>query len=105
MNARTPGQPVIEDGKLVSTNPVTGEEVGRFEVAAAQDVTQAVSQARRAALWWAELGFHGRRQRLLRYRSVLANRLPELAELVHREGGKPEVDAVLEATGAIDHIA
>src|SRR5438445_488041 len=33
MNARIPGQPVVEDGKLVSTNPATGAEVGRFEVA------------------------------------------------------------------------
>jgi acyl-CoA reductase-like NAD-dependent aldehyde dehydrogenase len=36
---------------------------------------------------------------------VLANRLEELAELMHHEGGKPTADALVEAIGAIDHTA
>jgi acyl-CoA reductase-like NAD-dependent aldehyde dehydrogenase len=102
---RTPGLPVIEDGSLVSTNPATGEEVGRFPVASADDVAAAVARAREAAVWWAELGFAGRRSRLLRFRSALANRVSELAALMHREGGKPEAEAIVESAGAIDHIA
>ena len=35
---RTPGVPVIEDGQLVSTNPVSGAEVGRFPVAGPAEV-------------------------------------------------------------------
>ncbi len=100
-----PGVPVIDDGTLVSTNPVTGEEVGRYPVASASDVAARVVRAREAAAWWAGLGFDGRRQRLLRWRAVLANRLDELAALVHREGGKPVAEAIVEAAGAIDHIA
>ncbi|MEN3310317.1 MAG: succinate-semialdehyde dehydrogenase / glutarate-semialdehyde dehydrogenase [Micromonosporaceae bacterium] len=100
-----PGVPVIEDGTLVSTNPVTGEEVGRFPVATAADVSAAVDRARDAATWWAGLGVDGRRRRLLAWRALLANRLAELAELVHREGGKPAAEAIVEAGGAIDHIA
>src|SRR4051812_29003802 len=101
----TPGAPRIDDGALVSTNPVTGEEAGRFPVATAQDVAGAVQRARAAAAWWAGLGFAGRRLRLLRFRAVLARRMDELTALMHLEGGKPHADAVVEATAAIDHVA
>jgi acyl-CoA reductase-like NAD-dependent aldehyde dehydrogenase len=104
-SARTPGLPVIDDGALVSTNPVTGAEVGRFPVADAAATRAAVTRAREAARWWRELGFGGRRERLLRWRAVLATRLPELAAVMHAEGGKPTADAVVEAVAAIDHIA
>jgi acyl-CoA reductase-like NAD-dependent aldehyde dehydrogenase len=102
---RTPGVPVVEDGALVSTNPATGEEVGRFAVATAEEVTAAVTRARDAAAWWTEIGYQGRRHHLLRFRSVLANRVADLAALMRRESGKPIAEAVVEATAAIDHVA
>jgi len=102
---RTPGVPVIEDGQLVSTNPVSGAEVGRFPVAGPAEVAAAVDRAREAATWWAGLGFAERRHRLLRWRADIARRLPELAELVHRETGKPVAEAIVESGGGIDHIA
>jgi acyl-CoA reductase-like NAD-dependent aldehyde dehydrogenase len=102
---RTPGAPAIDEGSLVSTSPASGEEVGRFPVASPDHVTDAVRRARDAAGWWAGLGFAGRRKRLLAFRSVLTNRLEELAELMHREGGKPTADGLVEAIGAIDHVA
>ena len=102
---RTPGVPVIEDGQLVSTNPVSGAEVGRFPVAGPAEVAAAVDRARAAATWWAGLGFAQRRHRLLRWRADIARRLPELAELVHRETGKPVAEAIVESGGGIDHIA
>jgi succinate-semialdehyde dehydrogenase / glutarate-semialdehyde dehydrogenase len=102
---RTPGVPVIEDGSLVSTNPATGDEVGRFPVAGPDEVAAAVARARPAAEWWADLGFAGRRARLLRWRAILADRIGELAELMHDEGGKPVAEAIVESAGAIDHVA
>src|SRR6266498_1080062 len=102
---RTPGVPVVEDGSLVSTNPVTGAEVGRFPVAGPAQVADAVARAREAAAWWAGLGFASRRHRLLRWRADLARRLPELAELMHQETGKPVAEAIVEAGGGIDHVA
>ncbi|SCL39290.1 Acyl-CoA reductase [Micromonospora rhizosphaerae] len=99
-----PGAPVIEDGRLVSTSPATGAEAGRFPVAAAADVDRAVARARAAGEWWAGLGFTGRRERLLRWRGLLARRIEELAELVHTEGGKPVGDAVVEILTAIEHV-
>lgn len=99
-----PGTPVIEGGRLVSTSPATGAEAGRFAVATPDDVARAVERARTAGEWWAGLGFTGRRERLLRWRGLLARRIEELAELVHVEGGKPVADAIVEVLTAIEHI-
>jgi succinate-semialdehyde dehydrogenase/glutarate-semialdehyde dehydrogenase len=101
----TPGLPIVEDGLLVSTNPATGEEVARVPIAGPEDVAAAVDLARAAAAWWAGLGFAGRRNRLLRFGSVLANRMPEIADLVRRECGKPLIDGVTETAAFIPHIA
>ena len=103
--ARIAGVPVIADGMLVSSSPATGEEIARLPVSDAAAVAAAVTRARPAAQWWAELGYAGRRERLLRWRAALASRIEELAELMHREGGKPVAEAIIEAGGAIDHIA
>jgi succinate-semialdehyde dehydrogenase/glutarate-semialdehyde dehydrogenase len=99
-----PGVPLIEDGELVSTNPATGVEAGRFPVADPDDVLRAVERSREAARWWSDLGFAGRKERLLRWRAALANRIAELAELCHAEGGKPIADAIVEIASAIEHI-
>ncbi|GAB3358465.1 aldehyde dehydrogenase family protein [Micromonospora halotolerans] len=99
-----PGAPLISDGRLVSTSPATGAEAGRLPVATEADVWATVEQARVAADWWAGLGFAGRRDRLLRWRGVLARRMEELADLVHTEGGKPVGDAVVEILTALEHI-
>ncbi|WP_019869240.1 aldehyde dehydrogenase family protein [Salinispora oceanensis] len=99
-----PGTPVIEDGRLVSTNPATGAEAGRLLVASPADVEATVAQARAASGWWAGLGVAARRERLLRWRSRLASRIEELAELIHLEGGKPVAEAVVEVVTAVEHL-
>ncbi|MBW4702894.1 MULTISPECIES: aldehyde dehydrogenase family protein [unclassified Micromonospora] len=101
---QVPGTPVVTDGQLVSTSPATGAEAGRLPVATAEEVQRAVDRARTAGQWWAGLGFDGRRTRLLRWRALLAQRIEELAELLHVEGGKPVGDAVVEILTAIEHI-
>ncbi|MEV6487027.1 aldehyde dehydrogenase family protein [Actinoplanes sp. NPDC051633] len=101
---RTPGVPAIEDGLLISTNPTTGAEAGRVPVADEPAVGAAVARGRTAAAWWAGLGFDGRKERLLRWRALIAERIEELAELMRLEGGKPVADAVVEVGAAIDHI-
>ena len=88
-----------------STAPASGAVVGAFPVQGADDVRAAVERARVAAAAWAELGFDGRRRRLAAYRGYLARRMHELADLVHRENGKPHADAILEITLAVDHLA
>ncbi|MGC4880910.1 aldehyde dehydrogenase family protein [Micromonospora sp. DT43] len=99
-----PGTPLVEADELVSTSPATGIEAGRLPVATEAGVRQAVDQARAASEWWAGLGFTGRRQRLLRWRALLAQRIEQLAELMHVEGGKPVNDAIVEIVTAIEHV-
>jgi succinate-semialdehyde dehydrogenase/glutarate-semialdehyde dehydrogenase len=104
-NPSTPGVPVITGGELISTSPATGEEVGRFPVADADAVVDAVRRARQAQVWWQSLGFDGRKQRLLRWRALMTKRMNELFDIMHAEGGKPRTDSLLEFAPAIDHIA
>ncbi|MEV4498432.1 aldehyde dehydrogenase family protein [Micromonospora arborensis] len=99
-----PGLPVIEADRLISTSPATGAEAGRFPVANEADVRRTVDRARAAGEWWAGLGFTGRRERMLRWRALLAKRIEQLAEVVHVEGGKPIADAIVEIVTAIEHI-
>ncbi|WP_250027417.1 aldehyde dehydrogenase family protein [Paractinoplanes maris] len=101
---RAPGQPVVEDGVLISTNPASGAEAGRVPVAGAEAVNETVRRAREAALWWQALGYDGRRERLLRWRSLIVRRIEELARLTTLETGKPDADAVVEATAAVEHL-
>jgi aldehyde dehydrogenase (NAD+) len=88
-----------------STDPASGAVVGVFPVHGADAVRETVERARPAAAAWRELGFDGRRTRLAAWRGYLARRMNELADLVHRENGKPHDDAILEITLAIDHLA
>src|SRR5947208_1296226 len=88
-----------------STDPATGAVVGVFPLHDAHAVEESVQRARAAAAAWRELGFDGRRTRLAAWRGYLARRMHELADLVHRENGKPHADAILEITLAVDHLA
>jgi acyl-CoA reductase-like NAD-dependent aldehyde dehydrogenase len=88
-----------------SLEPATGQVYATFPVHTAEQVQAAVTRAREAATWWRGLGFEGRKQRLDAWRVQLARRLPELAEVMHRENGKPVGDAALELALAVDHLA
>jgi acyl-CoA reductase-like NAD-dependent aldehyde dehydrogenase len=97
--------PSTEASHFDSLDPATGEVLAGYPVADQAAVDAAVSRAREAALWWAELGFDGRRSRLAAWRRMLARRAEELAHLMTRENGKPKADAVLEIMLAIEHLA
>jgi len=90
---------------LDSLNPATGEVLASFPIDTADDVQAAVARARTAAQWWREIGFAGRRQRLHAWRRLLVAGLTELADLVHRENGKPVDDAIGEIAVAVAHLA
>ncbi|GAB3133547.1 aldehyde dehydrogenase family protein [Tsukamurella serpentis] len=91
-------------GELISTDPRTGAEVGRFPVADDAATTAAVVTARDAAQWWAGLPPKARRNWLLRFRGELARNSEELATLISAETGKPVDDAVLEVMLAVVHL-
>ena len=89
---------------LETTNPATGEVLATFPVDGRREVDAAVAAGREAAVWWAELGWAGRRIRLLAWKSHLTRYLDRFAQLVHTETGKPLDDAKLEIILAILHI-
>jgi acyl-CoA reductase-like NAD-dependent aldehyde dehydrogenase len=89
---------------LETVNPATGEVLATFPLQGSRDVDAAVAAAREAAVWWAGLGWSGRRIRLLAWKSHLTRYLGRLAQLVHEETGKPLDDAKLEIILAILHI-
>jgi len=87
-----------------SVDPASGELVGRFAVHDEAAVRSTVERARAAAGWWDGLGFAGRAERLRAWQRLLAGRVAELAELVHRETGKPVDDGVIEIASALEHL-
>lgn len=89
---------------IESLSPSTGEILGAVPVAGPDEVNAAVVRARSAAARWAELDSNGRRAELAAWRRALAARADDLAELIHRENGKPRVDAILEVMMALSHL-
>jgi acyl-CoA reductase-like NAD-dependent aldehyde dehydrogenase len=105
MTATLGSHPLVRSGQTFdSLNPSSDEVVGTYPVYGEQDVADTVERAHAAALWWAGLGWAGRKQRLLTWKSYLTRYLGRLAELVHTETGKPLADAQLEILLAIIHI-
>jgi acyl-CoA reductase-like NAD-dependent aldehyde dehydrogenase len=87
-----------------SVSPATGDVVATLPVHGEAEVREAVQRARRAAQWWQELGFDGRKARLRSYAGLLTRRREELLALISRENGKPRVDAFIEHILAIEHL-
>jgi aldehyde dehydrogenase (NAD+) len=87
-----------------SLDPRTGDVVGTWPVHSAEDVEAAVQRARVGAQWWSALDFDERAEVLTTWAGVLTRRIAQLADVVHRETGKPHSDATLEAALALDHI-
>jgi acyl-CoA reductase-like NAD-dependent aldehyde dehydrogenase len=106
-----PATPVPVDESLPSSvetfdslDPSNGQVLGTYPVQTAEEVRAAIARAREAEAWWQAQGWDGRRVCLRAWKGVIARRIHELAELVHRENGKPHADAVIEIALAIDHI-
>ena len=89
---------------IESLSPATGEILGTVPVAGPAEVTAAVARARVAAERWAAMSFAARRAELFAWRRGLAARADDLADIIHRENGKPRVDAILEVMSALGHL-
>ncbi|MGA5193112.1 aldehyde dehydrogenase family protein [Streptomyces exfoliatus] len=78
--------------------------LGTWPVGQEAAVGEAVERAREAAAWWGGLDFAERARRLNAWKRTLVHRLDELADLIHREMGKPVDDARTEVVLAIEHL-
>jgi acyl-CoA reductase-like NAD-dependent aldehyde dehydrogenase len=89
---------------IESKSPATGEILGTVPIAGPDEVSAAVTRSRAAAARWAEMESAVRRSELAAWRRALAGRADDLADLIHRENGKPRVDAILEVMMALSHL-
>jgi acyl-CoA reductase-like NAD-dependent aldehyde dehydrogenase len=90
--------------ELASIDPRSGEVVGRVPIHSAADVDAAVARAREAYAQWSALPIADRVGELVRFRKALAAASDELAELIHKENGKPRLEALTEVFMAIGHV-
>jgi acyl-CoA reductase-like NAD-dependent aldehyde dehydrogenase len=98
--ATTPG-----NERLSSFNPATGEVIGTVPIHTAADVDAAVARARIASERWGALSFAARAEELIAFRRALAAHADELAELMHRENGKPVLEGLVEVLQSLGHVA
>jgi succinate-semialdehyde dehydrogenase/glutarate-semialdehyde dehydrogenase len=85
-------------------SPATGEAIGEFRVTPPAEVQAAVVRARVAQEAWAALTFTERAVHLGRLRALLTERLDEVADVIMRETGKPELEAVAEIIAVLDAL-
>ncbi|HET9621976.1 MAG TPA: aldehyde dehydrogenase family protein [Kofleriaceae bacterium] len=90
--------------RLSSYNPATREVVGTVPIHSAADVDAAVARARVASERWGALSFAARREELTAFRKALVAHTDEIADLLHRENGKPEIEALTEVLMALSHV-
>ena len=90
--------------RLSSYNPATHDLVGTVPIHGAAEVDAAVARARVAAERWGALSFEARGEELTAFRKALAAHADELADLLHRENGKPEIEALTEVMMALSHV-
>ena len=80
--------------RLVSYNPATGEPVGDVAMADEGAVRAAMTRARAAQPAWAARSIDERSRVLRSFRRVLLARANWLTDLIAREQGRPEVEAL-----------
>ncbi|HWU88471.1 MAG TPA: aldehyde dehydrogenase family protein [Kofleriaceae bacterium] len=90
--------------RLSSFNPATGELIATVPIHTQADVDAAVARARVAAETWGTRSFAARVEELTAFRKALAAHADELADLLRRENGKPELEALVEVMMALGHV-
>ncbi len=79
----------MSKSSLSSLNPATGELVGEVPVTPASEVPAVVARAKAAQAAWSDMGLSARAELLAQGCKALAEKAPELGELLTREMGKP----------------
>ena len=79
----------MEKSTIEVRNPATSEKITELRVTTAEDVAQAVSQARRAQTLWQGKSYAERAEILYRFRDLLIDHQDEVADTVAAETGKP----------------
>ena len=78
---------------IQKVSPVTGEELGEFEITTEQEVEAAVARAREATKVWKHTSVEERLEYMQRLKELLTDRGPEIAKTVSEDTGKPYIDS------------
>ena len=81
--------------RFASVNPATGEVIGEFDCASAEEVQASVARAGAAQPAWWDLGVQRRRKVLREFQRLLHTRKSEVARLVTEEAGKPYAESLV----------
>ena len=90
--------------RLSSFNPATGELIATVPIFTPAEVDAAVARARVAANTWSTRSFEARQEELTTFRKAIAAHADDLADLLHRENGKPMLEAYTEVMMALNHV-
>lgn len=91
--------------RLAVREPATGRPLGEVPVQGDAQVKAAVEAARVASGPWGALAPRERARELMRLHRAIGLRAGELADLIHAETGKPEIEALSEVVVVLDHLA
>jgi len=94
----------ISQERLSSYNPATGDLLGSVPIYSAADVDAAVARARVASETWSTRTFAARNEELDAFRHALAAAADTIADILHRENGKPELEALTEVMMSLGHL-
>ncbi|HEY4243138.1 MAG TPA: aldehyde dehydrogenase family protein [Kofleriaceae bacterium] len=91
--------------RLTSYNPATGEAISSVPIHTPAEVDAAVARARVAAESWGALSFAARAEELRTFQKAMAAETDALVDLIRRENGKPELEALVEVMMSLQHVA
>ncbi|HEY6034422.1 MAG TPA: aldehyde dehydrogenase family protein [Kofleriaceae bacterium] len=94
----------ISQERLSSYNPATGDLLGSVPIYSAAEVEAAVARARVASETWSTRTFAARNEELDAFRHALAAAADKIADILHRENGKPELEALTEVMMSLGHL-
>ncbi|HKV42390.1 MAG TPA: aldehyde dehydrogenase family protein, partial [Blastocatellia bacterium] len=80
--------------EIASLNPATLEELARFPISSQSDVNAAVARSRAIQPAWGALSYGNRARYILKARHALYERQDQIVELISKETGKPQFEAL-----------
>lgn len=80
--------------EITSTDPATGEEIGRLAVTSPEEVAAAVGRGREVFQSWRKTSFAERKRLVMAAREVILAEMDEIALLISNESGKPVAEAL-----------
>jgi acyl-CoA reductase-like NAD-dependent aldehyde dehydrogenase len=81
--------------RIEKLDPATGEKIGDYRIASAQEVGEAIARAREAFSEWSGRTLDDRLAHLSRLREVIRDEGEELAKKISKDTGKPLVDSLM----------